>query len=183
MSLGNRLTRIYTRTGDDGTTGLAGGERRAKDDVRITAIGDVDELNTFVGLLRSVLCDDELDPTLEAVQHRLFDLGGELAMPGTQLLDAHQTTSLEQALDRYNALLPPLQEFVLPGGNEAAARCHVARAVCRRAERALLRLSRDEPVNSASIVYLNRLSDLLFVIARTLARRQGGQEVTWRKGI
>ncbi|MGB5562190.1 MAG: cob(I)yrinic acid a,c-diamide adenosyltransferase [Sedimenticolaceae bacterium] len=178
-----RLTRIYTRTGDDGTTGLAGGQRLPKDHVRIEAIGAVDELNSVIGLLRAHALEVATDQLLEAVQHRLFDLGGELAMPATELLNDARATELERALDRLNADLPPLSEFVLPGGNEAAARCHLARTVCRRAERALLRLSRDEPVNSASIKYLNRLSDLLFVLARVLARRDGGAEVTWQKGI
>ncbi|MGB5614249.1 MAG: cob(I)yrinic acid a,c-diamide adenosyltransferase [Sedimenticolaceae bacterium] len=178
-----RLTRIYTRTGDDGTTGLAGGQRLPKDHVRIEAIGAVDELNSVIGLLRAQALEVTTDQLLEAVQHRLFDLGGELAMPATELLNDARATELERALDRLNADLPPLAEFVLPGGNEAAARCHLARTVCRRAERALLRLSRDEPVNSASIKYLNRLSDLLFVLARVLARRDGGAEVTWQKGI
>ena len=181
--MAKRLTRIYTRTGDDGTTGLAGGERIPKDHVRVEAIGSVDELNSFVGLLRTTTPDAQTDRLLEAVQHRLFDLGGELAMPGSELLQANHTVDLEQALERYNAALPPLEEFVLPGGNAAAANCHIARSVCRRSERELLRLSRVEPVNSASVIYLNRLSDLLFVLARTLARRDGGKEVTWRKGI
>lgn len=181
--MAKRLTRIYTRTGDDGTTGLAGGQRLPKDHVRIEAIGAVDELNSVIGLLRAQPLEAASDRLLEAVQHRLFDLGGELAMPATELLNDAHTTALEHALDRFNSDLPPLAEFVLPGGNEAAARCHMARTGCRRAERALLRLSRDEPVNSASIKYLNRLSDLLFVLARVLARRDGGTEVTWQKGI
>ncbi|MDJ0738163.1 MAG: cob(I)yrinic acid a,c-diamide adenosyltransferase [Gammaproteobacteria bacterium] len=181
--MADRLTRIYTRSGDDGSTGLAGGERVAKDHPRIDAIGAVDELNSHLGLLRSAALDSGDDALLETLQHRLFDLGGELAMPGSELLRPAHTTQLEHALDGYNAALPPLQEFVLPGGNAAAARCHVARTVCRRAERELLRLSRIEPVNSAGITFLNRLSDLLFVLARTLARRDGGSEVTWRKDI
>ena len=181
--MANRLTRIYTRTGDDGTTGLAGGERLPKDHPRIGAIGCIDEFNSAVGLLRATALRDDIDEILEAVQHRLFDLGGELAMPGTELLDDAHVTTIERQLDRFNADLPSLEEFILPGGNEAAARCHVARAACRHAERELLRLSRDEPVNSASIRYLNRLSDLLFVLARTLARQDGGEEVSWRKGI
>ena len=181
--MAKRLTRIYTRSGDDGTTGLAGGERVPKDHVRIEAIGSIDELNSFVGLLRTMPLDGETDHLLEAIQHRLFDLGGELAMPGNELLQARHTADLEQALDHYNAALPPLDEFVLPGGNAAAAHCHVARSACRRSERELLRLSRVEPVNSASITYLNRLSDLLFVLARTLSRRDGGKEVTWHKDI
>ncbi|MGB5763696.1 MAG: cob(I)yrinic acid a,c-diamide adenosyltransferase, partial [Sedimenticolaceae bacterium] len=130
-----RLTRIYTRTGDDGTTGLAGGQRLPKDHVRIEAIGAVDELNSVIGLLRAQALEVTTDQLLEAVQHRLFDLGGELAMPATELLNDARATELERALDRLNADLPPLSEFVLPGGNEAAARCHLARTVCRRAER------------------------------------------------
>lgn len=181
--MGNRLTRIYTRTGDDGMTGLADGERVRKDCTRIEAMGAVDEFNSVLGLLRAGLKGDPIDPVLEGVQHRLFDIGGELAMPGTEILNAARTTHLEQVLDEHNGLLPPLAEFVLPGGNEAAARCHIARASCRRAERMLLRLSHVEPVNSASITYLNRLSDLLFVLARTLARRNGDEEITWRKDI
>ena len=176
-----RLTRIYTRTGDDGTTSLAGGERLTKDHPRIEAIGAVDELNACIGLLRAQALGVDIDRDLTGVQHRLFDLGGELAMPGTELLGDAPPLELEQTLDLVNADLPALQEFVLPGGNEAAARCHLARTVCRRAERDLLRLSRSETVNSASLRYLNRLSDLLFVYARLLARQNGGVEVTWKK--
>ena len=181
--MAKRLTRIYTRNGDDGSTGLAGNQRLSKDHPRIEAIGAVDELNSAIGLLRALPLEADIDRLLQAMQHRLFDLGGELAMPGTELLNDAQTTGLEQVLDDFNANLPPLQEFILPGGNEAAARCHLARTGCRRAERALLRLSREEPVNSASSKYLNRLSDLLFVLARVLARRDGGVEITWQKGI
>lgn len=181
--MARRLTRIYTRSGDHGTTGLAGGERLPKEHGRIEAIGDVDELNAAVGLLRAARLPADVDALLEAIQHRLFDLGGELSMPGTCLLTAAATTQLERELDAFNAALPALDEFVLPGGNEAAARCHLARTICRRAERALWRLSRAEPINSAGITYMNRLSDLLFVLARVLARQDGGSEVTWRKGI
>ena len=181
--MAKRLTRIYTRSGDDGTTGLADGTRLPKDHARIESIGSVDELNSLIGLLRVLELGADVDGPLEAIQHRLFDLGGELAMPGSRVLSPAHTSDLEQTLDRYNAGLPELEEFILPGGSEAAARCHLARAVCRRAERDLLRLSHLEPVNSASITYLNRLSDLLFVVARVLARRDGGSEVSWRKGI
>lgn len=179
--MARRLTRIYTRTGDDGSTGLAGGERVPKDHPRIEAIGSVDELNSAVGLLRAAQTGEAIDPVLEGIQHRLFDLGGELAMSGVVLVPPERTLELEQQLDRFNAGLPPLAEFVLPAGDEAAARCHLARAICRRAERDLLRLSRGQPVNPAALTYLNRLSDLLFVLARVLARRDGGAEVTWRK--
>ena len=181
--MAKRLTRIYTRQGDDGTTAVVGGARLPKYDARIEAIGTVDELNSTVGLLRAQPLDPPIDQAQEAIQHRLFDLGGELAMPGTELLGDAVTSDLERLLDGFNADLPALEEFVLPGGNEAAARCHLARAVCRRAERALLQLACDAAVNPASIKYLNRLSDLLFVLARVLARSDGGAEVTWRKGI
>ncbi len=177
-----RLTRIYTRTGDDGTTGLAGGGRVSKDNARIDAIGDVDELNSLLGVVRALLLpDDPLGGILDALQHRLFDLGGELAMPGQTLLRDRRIECLESWIDELNAALPPLEDFVLPGGNLPAAQCHQARAVCRRAERTLLRLSRVETVNSVALRYLNRLSDLLFVMARTLARRDGGREVLWQK--
>ena len=181
--MAKRLTRIYTRSGDDGSTGLADGRRLPKDHLRIEVIGAVDELNSAIGLLRAQPLEPAVDRLLEVVQHRLFDLGGELAMPGTDLLNDAQTIQLEHSLDGFNADLPPLDEFVLPGGNEAAARCHLARTSCRRAERELLRLSHHEPVNSASSKYLNRLSDLLFVLARVLARQDGGVEITWKKGI
>ena len=181
--MAKRLTKIYTRSGDGGSTGLADGRRISKDHARIEAIGTVDELNSMIGLLRAQPLDDQSDQLLEVIQHRLFDLGGELAMPGTDLLNDAHTIYLEQTLDRFNADLPALDEFVLPGGNEAAARCHLARTSCRRAERELLRLSRHEPLNSASSKFLNRLSDLLFVLARVLARRDGGEEVTWKKGV
>lgn len=181
--MSKRLTRIYTRSGDDGSTGLADGRRLPKDHLRIEVIGAVDELNSAIGLLRAQPLEPTVDRLLEVVQHRLFDLGGELAMPGTELLNDAQTVELEHSLDGLNADLPPLEEFVLPGGNEAAARSHLARTSCRRAERELLRLSHDEPVNSASSKYLNRLSDLLFVLARVLARQDGGVEITWKKGI
>ncbi len=177
-----RLTKIYTRTGDDGTSGLADGSRLRKDSARIEAIGDVDELNSAIGLLRNHTGQEpRIDSLLEAVQHRLFDIGGELAMPGHSFASESWVERLENGLDDLNAELPPLQEFILPGGNPAAAHAHLARSVCRRAERALLRLSQTETVNSAALKYLNRLSDLLFVIARKLARRDGGVEITWKK--
>ncbi len=179
--MAKRLTRIYTRSGDDGSTGLADGTRLRKEHPRIEAIGCVDELNARIGLLRAVGPAKKTDHLLENIQHRLFDLGGELALPGNEQINDAHTVKLEQALDELNAALPALDEFVLPGGNEAAARCHLARTACRHAERELLRLSREEPVNSASLKYLNRLSDLMFVMARTLAREDGGAEVTWQR--
>jgi cob(I)alamin adenosyltransferase len=181
--MANRLTRITTRTGDDGTTGLAGGERVDKDHPRIEAIGSVDELNSAIGLLRAIGPGDEIDALLEQIQHRLFDLGGELSMPGAQLISDERVIALEEATENLNTSLPPLRDFILPGGTEPAARCHLARSVCRRAERVLWRLSRDEQANPAGHRYLNRLSDLLFVMARVLARSEGASEVIWRKGV
>lgn len=179
-----RLTKIYTRTGDDGRTSLADGRRVSKDSARIAAIGDTDELNSAIGLLRAHAGRSApIDAMLESIQHRLFDIGGELAMPGHDFCQAPWVERLEHWLDELNTELPPLEEFILPGGNLAAAQAHLARATCRRAERSMLRLSTSESVNSATLKYLNRLSDLLFVIARVLARQNGGQEVTWKKGI
>lgn len=178
--MGNRLSRIVTRTGDRGTTGLAGGARVPKSGLRIGAIGEVDELNCALGLLLEVVSDDALRAVLAPVQHELFDLGGELAMPGEQLLADTAVSALEADIERLNADLPPLKDFILPGGGEAAARAHFARALCRRAERAVWRLAECEPVNPVSARYLNRLSDLLFVVARRAARAGSG-EVIWRR--
>lgn len=179
--MGNRLSKIYTRTGDDGSTGLGNGSRVAKDDARIEAIGTVDELNCAIGL---VLCEDlpdDVGASLIDIQHRLFDLGGELSIPDYSLLDESHVIGLEATLDLLNAELEPLQEFILPGGCEAAARCHLARAVCRRAERRLITLSRSTTVNNAGLRYLNRLSDLLFVMARYLNRDAGEPDVLWER--
>jgi cob(I)alamin adenosyltransferase len=179
--MGNRLTRIYTRTGDDGTTGLGTGDRVPKDCPRVEAFGTVDELNCCLGLVLTVPdLPAEIRECLPPIQHRLFDLGGELAVPGREVIREEDVTDLETLLDRFNDRLPPLKDFVLPGGNAGAAACHLARAVCRRAERRLIGLRREEPVNGASIRYLNRLSDLLFVLARVLARQDGGSEVIWK---
>jgi len=179
--MGNRLTKIYTRTGDDGTTGLGSGERVPKDCPRVEAYGTVDELNACVGL---VLAGDGLPPGIRAsltvIQHRLFDLGGELAVPGRDVILPADTAELETILDGLNADLPPLRDFVLPGGSAGAATCHLARTVCRRAERRAIALQRVEPVNPESVRYLNRLSDLLFVMARVLCRQDGGTEVIWQ---
>jgi len=180
--MGNRLTRIYTRTGDDGSTGLGDGVRVEKDSPRIEVIGDVDELNSLMGLLISTGPQGDVPGLLTDIQHALFDVGGELSMPGHTFINPTYVQAIEQAVDHYNAVLPPLQEFILPGGNEAASVCHLARSVCRRAERHLISLNRVEQVNLETLKYLNRLSDLLFVLARTLARQHGGQEVYWDKG-
>lgn len=178
--MGNRLSKIYTRTGDEGTTGLATGERVAKDSPRIEVTGDVDELNCVIGMVLVHPMEDSLRQTLAEIQHKLFDLGGELSMPGYQLLSPDDVSFLETALDKANEKLPPLKEFVLPGGSPAAAACHLARAVCRRAERRLITLSRGETVSDTARCYLNRLSDLLFVYSRVLARAEGGSEVFWK---
>jgi len=179
--MGNRLSRIYTRTGDDGTTGLGDGSRVPKDSLRVEAFGTVDELNSSIGVL---LATPDMPPavsaTLTEVQHELFDLGGELCIPGHHVITAEHVTRLEKSLDEFNDGLPPLKEFILPGGGPAAAACHLARAIARRAERRVWALSRAESVSPEVAKYLNRLSDLLFVLARVLARRERGAEVLWR---
>src|SRR6059058_498575 len=179
--MGNRLSKIYTRTGDDGTTGLGDGSRVPKDSVRVEAYGTVDELNSAVGVLLAV---PGLPPAITAclteVQHQLFDLGGELCIPGHSAITAAHVTQLEQALDGFNDALPPLKEFIHPGGGPAAAACHLARAIARRAERRVWSLARAESVSPEVTQYLNRLSDLLFVLARVLARHERGAEVLWR---
>ena len=180
--MGNRLTRIYTRTGDDGTTGLATGGRIPKDSARMDAMGDVDELNSVLGLLLSHDPQSSHAEMLMDIQHDLFDLGAELSMPGECLLGSERVSWVESCLDDLNETLPPLREFILPGGGAPGAACHLARAVCRRAERQLVHLGRDEFVNTVSMRYLNRLSDLLFVMARRLARDCGHGEVYWKGG-
>jgi cob(I)alamin adenosyltransferase len=182
--MGHRLSKIYTRTGDDGTTGLGTGDRVPKDSLRVEAYGTVDELNSIIGLiLAAPELDDTIGTCLTRVQHQLFDLGGELCMPGHTAITADAVTGLETALDGFNADLPPLKDFVLPGGTPEAATCHVARTVCRRAERRVLGLSRDEAVNDQALIYLNRLSDLLFVLSRAFNRRAGHAEPLWQKGL
>jgi len=179
--MGNRLSKIYTRTGDDGTTGLGDGSRVPKDSPRVEAYGTVDELNSCIGvLLAQTSLPDKVSSCLTEVQHELFDMGGELCIPGHQAVTAQQVTRLEQALDEFNEALPPLKEFILPGGGPAAAACHVARTVARRAERRVWTLARTETVGPEVMKYLNRLSDLLFVLARVLARHERGTEVLWR---
>jgi cob(I)alamin adenosyltransferase len=180
--MGNRLSKIYTRTGDKGRTGLGDGSRVDKDHLRVEAYGTVDETNSAVGLLLTSDLPDTVRACLDRIQHELFDLGGELSMPGYTLIPDRYVDGLEKDLDAFNADLPPLKDFILPGGSEAAARCHLARTIARRAERRLITLSREEDVNAAAIRYLNRLSDLLFVIARVLARHDGGREVIWVHG-
>jgi len=178
--MGNRLSRIYTRTGDNGQTGLGDGSRVAKDRPRIEAIGAVDELNSLIGVVLSGDVPQPARAQLLEVQHRLFDLGGELSLPGHTLIEADATQQLERQLDTLNADLPMLKEFILPGGCPAAAHCHLARSVCRRAERRLVTLADAETVNPAAIQYINRLSDYLFVLARHLNREAQRTDVLWR---
>jgi cob(I)alamin adenosyltransferase len=179
--MGHRLSRIYTRTGDDGTTGLGDGQRVRKDDARVEAYGTVDEANSTVGMVLAVPgIPAEVARCLIEIQHDLFDLGGELCIPGTQAIKAERITALETVLDGFNDQLPPLKDFILPGGGPAAAACHLARTVTRRAERCVWTLAATESVNVEVPRYLNRLSDLLFVLARVLARHEHGTEVLWR---
>jgi cob(I)alamin adenosyltransferase len=180
--MGNRLSKIYTRTGDDGSTGLGDGTRVPKEDLRVEAYGTVDEANCAIGVVLSVAAlPAPIVRCLTEVQHDLFDLGGELCIPGHRIIDAAHVDRLEEELDGFNEALPPLKEFILPGGGPAAAACHVARTVCRRAERRCWSLARTEQVSPESLKYLNRLSDLLFVLARVLARHETGSEVIWRR--
>ena len=177
--MGNRLSKIYTRTGDDGTTGLGDGSRVAKNSLRVEAYGTVDEANSCLGLLLASELPGDVRELLTRVQHQLFDLGGELCIPGHAAIFDADIDALEARLDHYNDALPALKDFILPGGGEAAARCHVARTVVRRAERETVALDRQENVRPQAIRYLNRLSDLLFVLARVLARASGHGEVLW----
>jgi cob(I)alamin adenosyltransferase len=177
--VGNRLSKIYTRTGDDGTTGLGDGSRVAKDSARVAAYGTVDEANSCIGLVLATDVPEDIRSLLTTVQHQMFDLGGELCIPGHAAIFDADIDRLEQQLDAFNEPLPPLKDFILPGGGEAAARCHIARTVVRRAERETVALSRLEPVRPEAMRYLNRLSDLLFVLARVLARASGHGEVLW----
>jgi cob(I)alamin adenosyltransferase len=178
--MANRLTQIATRTGDDGTTGLGDGTRTRKDALRVAAMGDVDELNSSLGVLLCEPLPDAVRSLLVEVQHELFNLGGELSIPGFTLLKDEAIAALDAALEQHNATLPRLQEFILPGGSRAAALAHVSRTIARRAERAVVALAGAEPVNAAPRQYLNRLSDLLFVLARVLNRMDGGDDVYWR---
>lgn len=179
--MGHRLSKIYTRTGDAGTTGLGDGSRTDKDADRVEAYGTVDELSATVGMLLAHDLPESMIEPLTEVQHHLFDLGGELCVPGHSAIVAGQVEYLEQVLDAHNAELPPLKEFILPGGGPAASTCHLARTVCRRAERRVFTLARQEDVNPLALSYLNRLSDLLFVLGRVLARHEGGTEVLWQR--
>jgi len=178
--VGNRLSKIYTRTGDDGTTGLADGSRINKTDARVEAMGELDELNSAIGLLVCAIEDPQTREHLLDAQHTLFDIGGELAIPGHQIVDATRVAVVEQNLDNLNAELSPLKEFILPGGSESSARCHLARSICRRAERRLCAVASVAETNPAAQQFVNRLSDYLFVLARTLNVRSGVEDVLWR---
>ncbi len=179
--MGYRLSKIYTRTGDDGTTGLGDGTRVPKNSPRVDAYGTVDEANSALGLVLAVVgLPDDVRAVLTRIQHELFDLGGELCIPGLRAIQASHIEHLEHDLDRFNEALPPLKEFILPGGGPASAAAHLARTICRRAERSVCALAEVEALATEPRQYLNRLSDLLFVVARVLARRENGVEVTWR---
>lgn len=188
--MGHRLSKIYTRTGDAGTTGLGDGTRVAKDDLRIHALGDVDELNAIIGVLRSQITASQItdktawDKSLSLIQHWLFDLGGEVCIPNYNLLQPISVEYLEKEIDRMNEDLPMLKDFILPAGTLACSYAHQARAVCRRAERSLMTVqSRDQNIQATALQLLNRLSDWLFVASRTLQRAEGGSEVLWQKNI
>jgi cob(I)alamin adenosyltransferase len=178
--MGNRLSKIYTKTGDDGTTGLGDGTRVAKDSARVAAYGTVDELNSAIGIVLAQQIPAPIREALTQIQHDLFDLGGELCIPGMAMVHDADVERLERTLDGFNADLPALKDFILPGGGMAAACCHLARTVCRRAEREVVTLSRSETVQPEAVRYLNRLSDLLFVLSRVLARASGHGEVLWQ---
>lgn len=178
--MGNRLSKIYTRTGDDGSTGLGDGTRVDKDSLRVEAMGAVDELNTTIGVLLCHALPETSQAALTNIQHSLFDIGGEICIPGSIVVTADRVDSLEQLLDALNADLAPLKEFILPGGSPAAAACHQARAVCRRAERRTHSLAKTETINPVSLRYLNRLSDLLFVMARYFNKEADKPDVFWK---
>jgi cob(I)alamin adenosyltransferase len=180
--MGHRLSKIYTRTGDDGSTGLGDGSRTQKDSPRVEAFGTVDELNSLIGLLLSHSLPSKISDFLSGIQHDLFDLGGEICVPGREALTPDYVARIETALDNYNAELTPLKEFILPGGSQPAALCHVIRTVCRRAERRLISLNREQLVSVQAICYLNRLSDFFFVLARYLNFEQGKNDVLWQPG-
>jgi cob(I)alamin adenosyltransferase len=180
--MGHRLSKIATRTGDDGTTGLGDGSRTDKDALRVQAMGDVDELNSHIGVLLCEQLPDDLRQELITIQHDLFDLGGELCIPGFTMIQEAQVLRLDELLAKYNETLPPLSEFILPGGSRAAAQAHICRTVCRRAERSIVSLGKAETLNPQPRQFVNRLSDLLFVLSRVLNRFAGGSDVLWEKG-
>ena len=178
--MANRLSKIYTKTGDAGTTGLGDGTRVAKDSLRVAAMGDVDELNSIIGLMLTEPTSTEINKVLTRIQHDLFDMGGEICMPGYAMIKQERVTDLENTLDKWNDTLTPLKEFILPGGSRAAAYCHLARTVCRRSERTMITLNTHEKITEISLQYINRLSDLLFVLCRILNKEAGVPDVLWQ---
>ena len=181
--MGNRLSKIYTRTGDDGTSGLSGGERVPKNHLRMHAMGSVDELNTTIGLMLCKLDDAELVSLFTGIQHDLFNIGGEISMPGHSFIAESKVSLLESMIDQFNESLEPLKDFILPGGSEAASICHIARAIARRAERDVVSLHQNEAVSESTRKYLNRLSDLLFVTARIINKNLDHEDVLWKKEL
>jgi len=178
--MGNRLSKIYTRSGDNGTTGLGDGSRVEKDHPRIEALGTVDELNSTIGTVLAYDIPEIIQTNLHKIQHDLFDLGGELSIPNHSIISESHIIFIEKALDNLNKDLPDLKEFILPAGGVATSHCHMARAICRRAERRCYSLAQNSSVNPAALKYLNRLSDLLFVVCRVLARHENGSEILWQ---
>lgn len=181
--MGNRLSKLYTRTGDDGTSGLSDGERIPKNHERMNAMGSVDELNSLIGLMICKLEDNELEAFYVGVQHDLFNIGGEISMPGYEFISQEKVDNLEVTIDKFNEMVTPLKDFILPGGSEAASICHLARATARRAERDLVTLHQLAPVSEGTRRYLNRLSDLLFVTARIINLKLGHPDVLWKKEL
>ncbi len=181
--MGNRLSKLYTKTGDDGTSALSGGTRVPKNHARMNAMGTVDELNSMIGLMICKLDDQELCDFYLSVQHDLFNIGGEISMPGHSFISQEKVDLLEQKIDSFNEIVPPLKEFILPGGSEAASICHIARTIARRAERELVTLHQQEAMTESTRRYLNRLSDLLFVTARIINLKLGEQDVMWKKEL
>lgn len=179
--MANRISKVVTKTGDDGSTGLGDGSRVTKSSLRIESIGDIDELNSLLGLLKAQELEEPMVIELRKIQNMLFNIGSELAVPGATFIASKNVESLEEMIEDYNRELPPLKEFILPGGNQAASICHLARAVCRRCERHLFHLGESESVNQCITTYINRLSDLLFILARLLARKDGAKEIYWQK--
>ncbi len=177
--MSNRLSKIVTRTGDDGTTGLANGDRVEKSSIRVETMGNIDELNSLIGVIEASGIANDVSGYLLNIQHRLFDIGGEIATPGNAVIAPDSVERLEELIDSYNENLPALKEFILPGGSLSASVCHLARSVCRRCERNLVELSHSEYINPETLRYINRLSDLLFVLARTLNQGKDGKEIFW----
>ena len=181
--MGNRLSKLYTRTGDDGTSGLSGGERIAKNHQRMNAMGSVDELNSVIGLLICKLTEPDLKTFFTSIQHDLFNIGGEISMPGQSFIKSEKIDLLESKIDFFNESVEPLKDFILPGGSEAASVCHMARSIARRAERDVVTLHQAEPVCDTTRQYLNRLSDLLFVTARIINLKLGHDDILWNKEL